>query len=186
MVDNQNYHDKVIWGIHINRDKDIGYPSCPKWVRPGEKSQWTNRGIIIWDETACRVLCLSPQQALDILDDLRESPSGKSEPLILSWNSYTLPFSEEDRKNWRSTKNRRIRFGEAGSKPRDMCLSPAQAQELLLFLDSHYDELRELADEHANEVRKVLGGVYSLILGWRREKRQRTNDHAEEKKVEGG
>jgi hypothetical protein len=186
MIDNQFENDKVIWGIRINHEKDIEYSSCPKWVRSGEKREWTNRGVIIWNETACWVVCLSPQQALDILDDLRESPSWKSEPFSLSWNSYTLPFSEEDRKKWRSFKNRRIRSGEGRLGPRDKFLSPAQTQELLLFLESHYNEVRQLAEEHTKEVKKVLARVYMLILSWRREKKQQTNDPPEKKKVARG
>jgi hypothetical protein len=46
--------------------------------------------------------------------------------------------------------------------------------------------VRQLAEEHAKEVKKVLARVYLLILSWRREKKQQTNDPPEKKKVARG
>ena len=160
---------KINWGIHLNRDKGSTHSPCPKWVKPGEKSEWSERGVVIWDEAAGQVTCLSPHQALDVLDDLRETPSWKSAPFCLSWNSYAFPYSEEDRKAWRSSKNQRNEFCRNELGFGDMRLLPDQTQKLFLFLESREDEIQKLAQEHAMEVRKLLGQVYRLILSWRRE-----------------
>lgn len=173
MENNSQLDNKAGWGIHVNHKKDMGYPQYPEWVRAGNQMAWTNKGVIVWDESANKVMCLFPQQALDVLDDLRESSELAGMYFCLDWKSYTIPFSEEDRIEWRNTKNRRSRLTDSESKFSSLILSPEQTQELLRYLEKHQIEIRELAEAHAKEVRKVLGRVYSLILSWGRDRQKK-------------
>jgi hypothetical protein len=164
------------WGIHINHKKDMGYPPHPQWVLASNLLAWQNIGVVIWDEYTSNVMCLFPQQALDVLDDLRESSEWKSTSFCLGWNSYTMPFSEEDRVEWRTTKNRRSRSKDSGANSCELLLTPRQAQDLILYLARHEKEIRELAEAYTKDVRKTLGRVYSLILSWGRKR-----EHKEQK-----
>jgi len=173
MENNNQPDNKAGWGVHINHQKDIGYPLRPEWVRAGNQMTWANIGVIVWNESSNKVICLFPQQALDVLDDLRESSELANMPFCLDWNSYTMPFSEEDRINWRNTKNRRHRLSDNISTSSSLILSPEQAQELLIYLEKHQIEIRDLADAHMKDVRKVLGRVYSIILSWGRDRQKK-------------
>lgn len=132
--------------------------------------------MIIWDEATQKVECLFPQQALDVLDDLRESTTWENEPFCLSWNSYMLPFSEEKRKEWRVTNNRRNQTVENESALNCLILSPEQTRELFVFLGKHENEIRVLGDAYAKEARKILGRLYSTIIGWGRDRLERNQD----------
>lgn len=173
-MDNRIYiDDKLNWGIHINHKKDIGYPPCPGWVKAGNQRAWKNLGVIIWSKSENQVICLFPQQALDVLDDLRESSEWKDLPFCLDWNSYTVPFSEEKRTDWRKNINRRNRSTSGLPGFHSLRFSPEQTVALLNYLEKHQIEIRELAEAYAKEIREVLGRVYAMILGWARERKKK-------------
>jgi hypothetical protein len=137
MEEKNQKEGKASWGIHINHKRGASYPEYPEWVKAGNQMAWTNFGVIIWDEPTPKVECLFPQQALDVLDDLRESTTWENEPFCLSWDSYMLPFSEEKRKEWRATHNRRNQTIENESALNCLILSPEQTRELFSFLEKH-------------------------------------------------
>jgi hypothetical protein len=167
------------WGIHFNREKDMRYPPVPQWVKAGNRMAWENSGVIVWSETADRVMCLLPHQALDVLDDLRESSDWKDSPFCLEWESYSIPFSEENRVEWRTTKNRRSPTLKNNTGYGGIILTPEQTQELFLFLEQHQTEIREFADIRAKEVRKILGRAYTMILGWGRDRRKKQQGNSD-------
>ena len=80
---NQN-QDEPIWGIHINHHDKMASQPCPGWVTGFDKDFWTSIGVVIWDRTASSVFHLSPHQALDVLDALRESSAWKDNPFYLT------------------------------------------------------------------------------------------------------
>ena len=173
MIGSQSDQEMLTFGIHLNLEKGGSRFPFPGWISPADKDEWINRGVIVWDREAQRIVCLSSHQALDVLDDLKESSSWKSEPFSLSWDSYSIPFSEDDRKEWRLSKNRRNLSGEYTLRGRKIfLLTPSQTLELATFLDSHMDQLLEMADEDTMNVRKFLGRVYRLILSWPREENE--------------
>lgn len=150
------------WGVHINHKKNTSYPPIPEWLR-GNKTFWAERGVIVWDKSANRVKCLLPQQALDVLDDLREWVEPGDKSFCLDWDAYRLPFSEEDRIAWRKTKNRRNlspgRYSSSGS----LTLSPEQARELLRFLEEHQTEIREVGEVHEKEASMAIARALALF-----------------------
>lgn len=87
-----------------------------------------------------------------------------------------LPFSEEKRKEWRVTNNRRNQTVENESALNCLILSPEQTRELFVFLGKHENEIRVLGDAYAKEARKILGRLYSTIIGWGRDRLERNQD----------
>lgn len=151
--------------------------SCPPWAKGVGQLVWDSIGVVIWDKAMCKVCCLSPHQTLDVLDDLRESSVWNDNPFYLRWNSYSMPFSEENRKEWRTTKNRRDHSGEGDSAPDSMTLTPEQTQELFLFLEKREDEIRTLADAHTKEVKSTLGRVYAFLIDLGRKRLARNENN---------
>lgn len=179
-MDNKTQSNKTpSWGIYINSEIDMRHPPVPEWVKSGNRMAWENQGVVIWSETAHRVMCLLPHQALDVLDDLRESSDWKDAPFCLEWDSYSMPFSEEKRVEWRTTKNRRSSTLKNNPGYGGIVLTPEQTQELFLFLERHQSDIREFADAKTKEVRKVLGRVYSIILGWGRERQKKQQGNSD-------
>ncbi|MEW6403474.1 MAG: hypothetical protein AB1649_16885 [Chloroflexota bacterium] len=174
------------WGVHINSMDGSSHPKCPNWADLHAKSEWVKSGIVVWSKADSRIICLWPHQALDVFDDLRESSSWKNEGLLLSWDSYSLPFSEESRRARRSTENRRNQSKTGKLNRSEMYLSPVHAQELFSFLESHHEEILKMADEQSKEAKKMLGRVYALILSWRRERLQRASNVTDEKRNVSG
>lgn len=127
---------------------------------------WKNSGVIIWSETADRVMCLLLHQALDVLDDIRELSGWKDAPFCLEWDSYSMPFSEKNRIEWRTTKNHRSSTLKNNTGYGGIVLTPEQTQDLFLFLERHQAEIHEFADAKTKDVRKILGRAYTMILGW--------------------
>ena len=162
------------------------HPKCPGWADLHAKSEWVKSGIIIWSKADSRIICLWPHQALDVLDDLRESSSWRNEGLLLSWNSYSLPFSEENRRARRFTENCRNQSKTGKLNRSEMYLSPVQAQELFSFLESHHEEISKMADKQSKEAKKMDACVYTLILSWRRERMQRVSNVSDEKRNVSG
>lgn len=160
MFDRNQNEDEASWGIHINRHDNMPSQRCPSWARGIDQMNWESMGVIIWDKAVGKVHCLSPHQALDVLDDLKDTSDWKESPFYLGWNSYTVPFSEELRQEWKNNQNRRNDSGGMNS----MALMPERTQELFLFLSSHEGEIRALADTHTKEVKKALGRVYALLI----------------------
>jgi len=152
--------------------------SCPEWARGTAQLVWDRLGVVIWDKAACKVYCLSPYQALDTLDEFRESCAWKDNPFLLHWSSYSMPFSEEDRRAWRSTKNRRNHSDVGEAESSCMILAPNQTQELFLFLERHEDEIHALGDASARETKKTLGRVYTFLINLGR-KRIRQNERSD-------
>ena len=167
--------DEAGWGIHINHRDNMASQPCPQWAKGVNQLVWDSIGVIIWDRPANKVFCLSPHQALDVLDNLRESSAWKDHSFYLSWNSYSTPFSEEDRKTWRNTRNRLNSSGDGELASNSMMLSSEQTHELFLFIEKHEDDIRALGDAHVKEVKKVLGMVYAFIIDLGR-KHLKTNE----------
>lgn len=84
-MNDKNQFEEKNWGVHINHKKDAGYPPPPEWVNVGNRMAWTNRGVVVWEKSANTVMCLFPQQALDVLDDLKEWVKLENEPFCLNW-----------------------------------------------------------------------------------------------------
>lgn len=150
------------WGVHINHEKNTTYPPIPEWLRGG-KTCWSERGVIVCDKSANRVKCLLPQQALDVLDDLREWAEPGNKSFCLHWNAYRLPLSEEDRIAWRKTKNRRNLSPDRYSPSSSLTLSPEQARELLRFLEEHQAEIREVGEIHEKEASMAIARALALF-----------------------
>jgi hypothetical protein len=163
------------WGAHINLTNKSTFP-CPDWADLHAKSEWDKSGIIIWDKAGSRIIRLWHHQALDLLDDLRESSSWRNDGFLISWNSYSLPLSEKDRKARRSAENYRNQSKAGKLNRSEMHLSPIQSQEFLSFLESHQEEIFRMANERSEEAKKMLGRVYTLILSWRKERMQRMSN----------
>lgn len=89
-----------------------------------------------------------------------------------------MPFSEEDRVEWRTSKNRRNPSLKNRSAYGSILLTPEQTQELYLFLEQHQSVIREFADARTMEVGKVLGQIYNIILGWRSKKGNNRQDNS--------
>lgn len=150
------------WGVHINRKRNDGHSSIPEWLRK-DKILWTERGVVVWSRSANRVMCLFPQQALDVLDDLREWAEEGVKPFCLDWDAYTLPFSEEDRTAWRKTKNRRNLSPGRSSALWSISLTPEQARELLRFLEERQAEIREVGEVHEKEASKAIARALAVF-----------------------
>jgi hypothetical protein len=186
MDDNQIDNEEKTWGFHINSTDRCTDPKCPDWANLPAKHKWEKMGIILWNKVDVRIIHLWPHQALDVLDDFYESSSWRNEGLLLSWNSYSLPISEKDRRTRRFTENRRNKFNDGKLNQSEMYLSPIQAQEFFIFLESHHEDISRMADERSMEAKKMLGRVYALILSWRRERMQRISNASEEKRIASG
>jgi hypothetical protein len=179
---NENYvYERTTWGIHLILKENSPYPLYPEWANKKDTHSWKSSGVVVWDRVAHRILCLSPHQALDVLDDLRESSTWKSDGILLSWNSYSLPFSEDARKRRQSQENRRNLYTDGKLREWEVHFNPTQAQGLFDFLESHHEEIREMADRRSREAKVTLGQVYSLILSWTRESKQESHNPSNNK-----
>lgn len=161
-MNDENQSEANVLGIYINHKENIYYPPLPEWVKDN-KICWAHRGVIVWDESTNKILSLFPQQALDVLDDLKEWTVSTDELFCLDWNSYIVPLSEEDRIAWRKTKNRRNHSPGQKSASRSLMLSPQQAKVLLLFLEKRKAEICELGNEHEKETSKAIAHVLATF-----------------------
>lgn len=132
--------------------------------------------MIIWNKTTNRVFCLSPHQALDVLDTLRESSAWKNNCFYLSWDSYLMPFSEEKRNASRTTKNRLNSSGESDHSIKGYGTCSRTDAETVHVFRKRKDQIHTLAEEHTREVKKALGRTYAFLIELGRERLKRNQD----------
>jgi len=108
-------------------------------------------------------MCLLPHQALDVFDDLGESPDWRDVPFCLEWESYSISFSEEDRVEWRTTKNRRSPSLRKNSVYGGIVLTPEQTQELYLFLEQNQGETSESIRKRVQVARDIQNKRFSDV-----------------------
>jgi hypothetical protein len=70
-MDDEHSACQVSWGARINTRKRQDKKDCPAWANPAEREQWTQRGVIVWQEETQHIIRLSATNAIQILDNHR-------------------------------------------------------------------------------------------------------------------
>ncbi|HEY5039689.1 MAG TPA: hypothetical protein VIJ93_11505, partial [bacterium] len=167
MHSNANDKSEHIWGYHINRAKyPQSSPSIPEWAR-SHKSDWVDRGLVIWDEATKSVTHLRASYILDLQIQMAENDVWKNDGIIVGDRAYEIIIeSNERQKTKKSDDTQENKPNGRLALINQIKLSPSQAQELFAFLQSHRNQIQKMADEDDKEIKRILGQVYSLILSW--------------------
>ncbi len=167
MPSNANDKSERAWGYHLNRAKHSqSFLPIPEWAR-SYKRDWTDRGLVVWDEKTKSVTHLRAFYALDLQIQMAENEFWKNDGIIVGDRAYEIIMeSDEHQKTKKSDDMQENKPNGRWVLTNQIKLSPAQAQELFTFLQSHYNQIQEMADEDVKEVKRIRGQVYSLISRW--------------------
>ena len=61
------------WGMVLNASKTNSYSQTPEWVNIIQREKFSERGLIVWDNTAKQVVNLKSRQILQIYDGLKST-----------------------------------------------------------------------------------------------------------------
>lgn len=81
--------------------------------------------------------------------------------------SITIPDSTKSKKRKQDQAEEKSEKKDGWHLTNTIQLSPDQTRQFFLFLE---EKLHNIVSEEESEKRKILGQVYSLILGWRKER----------------
>ncbi|MBI5848515.1 MAG: transposase [Nitrospirae bacterium] len=180
-VDSRVSPTELSWGIRLNKGTYGSFhpPSCstkpPSWLPKSYQEEWINeRGVLIWDEHMRKLEDLSAGEALRLLAKLRKNDEWRKEGITIT-RLVTLLDVSEDPKQKRSGKKEKaeadLALQQKQPKPElveeeRFRLKVEVGDEVFAFLEKHEALLREMAEEDDKHRRKVLGQVYTMILGW--------------------
>lgn len=165
------------WGARINERSYLAHfwpvhaSEPPAWLRPLDKDDWSKRGMAIWDNETQAFQHLGGQQALDLLNQLKESPSFENGIPIV----YQYQRSKVQEPPPRNRRGKKKELEPAETKPKReyetvteerMRLSPQASAEFYVFLEKHDERLRQIAEIEKKERDEALSKVYTLIMSW--------------------
>ncbi len=82
------------WGIRINKNWNSSFmsPSSskdpPNWLGRSGKSESQKRGVVVWDEGSRKMEVLTAEEALHLLDNLRERGYWRTNGIAISKRGY--------------------------------------------------------------------------------------------------
>jgi hypothetical protein len=161
------------WGMHLNESMYSMYcPPCPKWATAWESEKWHRLGVVVWDANVHRVAHLRGREALDQLFHLRQSDTWKREGLLVGEFAYsiTIPDNTKPKKKKLDQPEDNLEKKDRWRMINTIQLSPDQTRRFFLFLEEKETTLHNVVQEEEKEWKRILGQVYSLILGWRKER----------------
>ncbi len=169
------------WGIRLNKGTYGSYqpPSSstkpPSWLPESYQKEWFNmRGVIIWDEHLRKMEDLFAGEAVRLLEKLRKNPKWREEGIAIT-RIITRSKSPDEPKQKRSRKKGKLETEPVSEEKKPESekieeelfrLNVEVGDEVFAFLEQHEALLREMAEEDEKHKIKVLGDVYTMILGW--------------------
>lgn len=162
-----------VWGFHLNATiYSLSCPPCPKWANSWEQQNWHKLGIVVWDAQVNRVTHLHGSQAIQILEQSRQSESWKKEGLLVGEIAYfiTIPSHKKSKSRIADQPEPKTSHKDGWCLTNSIQLAPDQAQKFISFLAQHETNLEKVIQAEAAERSRILGEVYSLILSWRDER----------------
>ncbi|MEP7135566.1 MAG: helix-turn-helix domain-containing protein [Chloroflexota bacterium] len=168
-------NQEPVWGFHLNETlHSISCLPCPNWANSWERQNWHKLGVVVWDAQIKRIAHLHGSQAVDILEVSRQSESWKKEGLLVGEVAYqiAIPSNKKSKRKTEDQPEQKISEEDGWCLTNTIQLTPDQAQVLLSFLGQQETILEKVVQAEAAERKRILGQVYSLILGWRDERKK--------------
>ena len=169
-------NEKLTWGFHLNETiYSLACPPCPKWASFREQQKWSEIGVVVWDALICRVNHLHGSQAVHILlDHVQQSDTWEKEGLLVGEVAYcvTIPSNKKSKKRSEYQPEMKPSQEDGWCLTNTIPLLPDQTQQFLSFLEQQKTRLEKVIKTEEAERKRVLGQVYSLILGWGEQQKQ--------------
>ena len=177
-----NFADKT-GGVKLNSTLYSTSHVCPAWAKGWDRDDWSDRGVVVWDEGTQRLQRLWASEALKLLGALRADEAWKTAGIPIMRQSTWLPLDEKPR-----GKHTRKKRGETQPLPETpkrepkivveerFRLTPCASVELYEFLSAHELTLKDIAEEDERETARKLANVYEMLLKAGREAKLRDFD----------
>jgi len=165
----------LVWGFHINESIYSSFcPPCPKWAKSLEQQNWHTLGVVVWDARVNRITHLHGNQALQILEQSRQSESWKNEGLLVGEVAYhiTIPSNKKSKSNIADQPESKPSQEDGWCLTHTIQLAPDQTQQFVSFLEQHEANLKKVIEAETAERGRILAQVYSLILSWGDERKK--------------
>ncbi len=165
----------LVWGFHLNESSySSSCPPCPKWTSSWEEQNWHKLGVLVWDARINRVTHLDGSQALQILEQSRQSESWKKEGLLVGEVAYriTIPSNKKSKSKIADEPGPKPSQEDGWRLTNTIQLAPDRAQQFVSFLEQHEANLKKVMEAESAERGRILAQVYSLILSWRDERKK--------------
>jgi hypothetical protein len=161
--------EKEEWGIHLNQSKFSNARNYPSWAKPIQRESWNSRGIIIWDKKTEKVTKLWAYQGIQLLRVFRETIEWKENGVVVGEPAVEILLDSGRKKKKEQSQPQENRWVLTNQ----IQLSGNQSQEFFLFLEKNEELLQKMEIEDDNERSRILGEVYSYILSWGKEKKDK-------------
>lgn len=165
-----------VWGIRINKSNygSLTSPSSakdpPSWLERNGRAAWQERGVAIWDESIRKMEVLTADEAIELLDRLRERGYWRTNGIAIS-RLHNSPKSPQSPPSPAS----KVRNSNAVAMPQKVekgtseqvlfHLDPRVGEEVFAFLQEHEDSLKQLAEEQKKDVLAHVGTIYEMLFG---------------------
>jgi transposase-like protein len=165
------------WGIRFNKNWHSSYSSPssskdpPNWLGRSGKSEWQKRGVVVWDEGSRNMEVLTADEALHLLDNLRERGYWRTNGIPISKRGYKIKLPERlNAKDKRKEKEAKERTEHEKNKwePVEKVrfhLDPRVGEEVFGFLQEHEPLLKELAVEQEKEATERYLAALKILFG---------------------
>jgi hypothetical protein len=168
-----NENSKRDWGYHINRSKySQTCPPIPVWAK-SRMHDWSDRGLVIWDEGLRSVTHLRASYAAELLTMMNKNQSWRNDGIIVGDRAYEMIVESSKSQITKKAAN------ERKDKPLGKWvltdkieLSPVRAQEMFTYLTSHEEILHGLVADEEKDVKRVLADAYGFLLRLAETKKQ--------------
>jgi hypothetical protein len=163
-------------GVKLNDGRFGAGGPCPPWAKRWDKTEWNERGIVVWHEAAQRLECIRASKALKLLDAARADSGWRTTGIVVMQDGawFPLPKSVPSKK----TRKKQAKEGElptteaptvqqtksAGKAIEAFRLTTAASIELVEFLSANESALHQIAEVDEQETSERLAQVYELLL----------------------
>lgn len=139
------------WGVRINTGWWGSAEGWPAWANPLQREKWREHGLVLWDHQEQQIVRLSADLALQLLDHLRTTDDWREHGFTVGEPATKLVLREPDRKP-----KPVLLYG--------MTLSPDQVQRVFDLLVRKEPDLESLREAGAEDRKRRLSRVYTILL----------------------
>lgn len=180
------------WGARLNRGWRSSLQSLssskelPAWLRGMSVNDWeSERGLVVWDNTAQKMEVLRAEAVLELLRKLRAGVRWRSEGIAITIRFRRQISSEQPDPN-RSRKEKIQDEPPASASETEpvyedveeerLRLPPEAGAEVFAFLQEHEASLRQMTEEDEKQRDEALRRVYQILFRWGHEQEPKEID----------
>lgn len=164
-----------LWGLKFNPSPSYEYlkrdqrpQGSPEWFNPHQISLWQEQGLIVWNSAEKRMERLAGQEALALLGKLVSQDNWKVDGISITKQVHKIHMQVSPRGRRKKTEPETA--SEINQSKEEVVdeervhLPPEAGPELIEFLQTNEQRIKEMAEQEKKRASEALMQVYDMLI----------------------